>query len=70
MKVRLRSIFAHPAHGCAGPGSLIEVDEATARQLIAGRFADAHDPLPDKIESQAMATPETAMQPRAVRKPR
>lgn len=72
MKVKLRTIFAHPAHGCAGPGEIIEVDEQTARALIDGRYADGVTPLqkPSDRESAAVSTPETAMHPKAARKPR
>lgn len=72
MKVKLRTIFAHPVHGCAGPGEIINLDEQTALALIEGRYAEevTPRPKPPTPESAAVSTPETAMQPKAVRKPR
>ena len=72
MKVKLQTIFAHPVHGCAGPGEIIEVDEMTAQALIEGRYADhvPHRPFPGQRESAALATVETAVQPKASRKQR
>lgn len=72
MNVKLRTIFAHPAHGCAGPGEIITVDEQTALALIDGRYADEVDPRPKAIprESAAVSTPEKAMHPKPSKKPR
>jgi hypothetical protein len=72
MKVKLRTIFAHPVHGCAGSGEIIELDETTAKALIAERYADAVSPrpLPGKRESAAVSTPETAMSAGVARKTR
>jgi len=72
MNVKLRTIFAHPAHGCAGPGEIIDVDEQTAQALIEGRYADEVNPRPKAIprESAAVSTPETAMQPKPSKKSR
>lgn len=72
MKVKLRTIFAHPAHGCAGPGEIIDLDEQTALALIEGRYADEVNPRPTTParESAAVSTPETAMHPKAARKSR
>lgn len=72
MNVKLRTIFAHPAHGCAGPGEIIDLDEQTARALIEGGYAEEVTPRPKPPirESAAVSTPETAMHSRAARKPR
>ena len=72
MKVKLRTIFAHPAHGCAGPGEIIDLDDQTALALIQGRYADEVTPrqTPPARESAAVSTSETAMQPKASRKTR
>lgn len=69
--VKLRTIFAHPAHGCAGPGQIIHVDHETAKALIDGRYADEVDPHPQTVqrESAAVRQPETAMQPGSTPKP-
>lgn len=70
--VKLRTIFAHPVHGCAGPGEIISVDDQTAQALIEGGYADEVTPRPKPAsrESAAVSTPETAMQSKAVRKTR
>ena len=72
MNVKLRTIFAHPAHGCAGPGEIITVDDQTAQALIEGRYADEVNPRPKPAprDSAAVSTPETAMQPKPSKKPR
>lgn len=72
MNVKLRTIFAHPAHGCAGPGEIITVDDQTAQALIEGRYADEVNPRPKVAprESAAVSTPETAMQAKSSKKAR
>lgn len=73
MKVKMRTIFAHPAHGCAGAGEIIDLDETTALALIAERYADAvtpRGPVSPMRESAAVSTPEKAMKPNPGKKSR
>jgi hypothetical protein len=39
MKVLLQAVFGCPARGCAQPGQVLDVDEAEAVAMVAGRYA-------------------------------
>ncbi len=64
MKVRLRTIYAHPAHGCCSPGAVLDVNDEEAKRLIAAGYADEvkTGALAAARESQAVKPPENAMQ--------
>jgi hypothetical protein len=71
MRVKMRTIMAHPKHGIAHPSQVVDLPDDHANQLIAGGFADRAAPAPPAPETagapETAATagaPENAMAPR------
>jgi hypothetical protein len=68
MKVRMNTAMAHPKYGVAHPGDVIELPDAIAKELIAGRYAEVAWPAPPAAvrETAMTAGPaEKAVQERA-----
>ena len=70
MKIRLKSMMAGP-QGSFAPGTLVELPEAQAQDLVARGYAEAVTDLPANPadypgpETAAIAAPEQAVQPPA-----
>jgi len=61
MKIKMNTFMAHPKHGVAKPGEVIDLPEAVARELLAGGNAD---PVEQKIKPAATAV---AAEPAGIR---
>jgi hypothetical protein len=62
MRVRLHSIYASPA-GCYDAGTIVDFPDAEALDLIAGRYAEAVDPVVPEVMTRPTPVVETAVDP-------
>lgn len=74
MKVKLRTLYCAP-RGSFQPGQVADFDEASAKELIAGGYAEAISPsaapprpAPVEAETTALTPPRTAVHPKPARK--
>lgn len=61
MKVKLKTIYAHPIHGAANPGQMINLPDAEAKGLIAGGYAEVVKDDPKVETADRPGAPEKAV---------